>query len=129
MKKHRSNDEKQQQYTLKKLSVGLLSVAIGAVAVLAGPTYFAEEINTTVVAGLDQTTIVEATVPTTTVETSAIQAPSKEAPALSQVQAENTEVPAVAAGYFRLHLKTLPAGDIANLGLWIWDDVEQPSAN
>ena len=42
MKKHRSNDEKQQQYTLKKLSVGLLSVAIGAVAVLAGPTYFAE---------------------------------------------------------------------------------------
>ena len=129
MKKHRSNDEKQQQYTLKKLSVGLLSVAIGAVAVLAGPTYFAEEINTTVVAGLDQTTIVEATVPATTVETSAIQAPSKEAPALSQVQAENTEVPAVAAGYFRLHLKTLPAGDIANLGLWIWDDVEQPSAN
>ncbi len=129
MKKHRSNDEKQQQYTLKKLSVGLLSVAIGAVAVLAGPTYFAEEINTTVVAGLDQTTIVEATVPATTVETSASQAPSKEAPALSQVQAENTEVPAVAAGYFRLHLKTLPAGDIANLGLWIWDDVEQPSAN
>lgn len=39
-----------------------------------------------------------------------------------------TEEP-IAAGHFRIHFKTLPSDNLSSLGLWIWDDVETPSAN
>lgn len=33
----------------------------------------------------------------------------------------------IAAGYIRMHFKTLPSTDLSSLGLWTWEDVAKPS--
>lgn len=33
----------------------------------------------------------------------------------------------IAAGYIRMHFKTLPSDDLSSLGLWTWEDVDVPS--
>lgn len=46
------------------------------------------------------------------------------------VQETTVETPKIEDGYFRLHFKSLPSQQsLESLGLWLWDDVDSPSAN
>ncbi|WP_410263247.1 pullulanase [Alkalibacterium sp.] len=42
---------------------------------------------------------------------------------------QENETEEIADGFFRLHFETLPSDAREDLGLWIWEDVKEPSGN
>ncbi|MCW6660524.1 pullulanase [Aerococcaceae bacterium NML191292] len=48
---------------------------------------------------------------------------------LVRAESQAIEVPPIPDGHFRLHFKKLPSDNLNELGLWLWEDVEQPSSN
>ncbi|GEN50223.1 pullulanase [Alkalibacterium pelagium] len=61
-----------------------------------------------------------------TVDNGSLIAEEIETPDDSDEPVEETEVE---EGFFRIHFASLPSDDLETLGLWIWNDVKEPSEN
>ncbi|QET82519.1 pullulanase [Streptococcus dysgalactiae] len=166
MIKRVTQGSKQYKYAIKKLSIGVVSVATGASILLYSPQVMAQESSPET--GVTQTQVEhekQATEQADSVVNEAVNASagltpessekrteavgdSSQAtePQLSTNQADASQAdkisesakplatdaaakaPAISDNHLRLHLKALPKDQsLDSLGLWVWDDVDQPS--
>lgn len=166
MIKRVTQGSKQYKYAIKKLSIGVVSVATGASILLYSPQVMAQESSPET--GVTQTQVEhekQATEQADSVVNEAVNASvgltpessekrteavgdSSQAtePQLSTNQADASQAdkisesakplatdaaakaPVIADNHLRLHLKALPKDQsLDSLGLWVWDDVDQPS--
>ncbi|GFE46774.1 hypothetical protein ScFU129_04050 [Streptococcus canis] len=157
---------KEYKYAIKKLSIGVVSVATGASILLYSPQVLAQESSpetevlltqvepdkqatqqadsvvnevSNASAGLTPESSVKKTEVVTdssqaaeahflTDQVSTTQADQSSEPAKPLATDAAATAPAIADNHLRLHLKALPKDQsLDSLGLWVWDDVDQPS--